>query len=117
MPSENGVRRDDRGHPRERATSETLADHGETAPFIIAQSQPSTVELRLEHAILFAEELNDVELLPIKPPEERRKKQVERNHARSLRQKGGRRSFRTLRDLTPSWVVCIHEQDLETLAA
>ena len=87
MPSEYGVRRDDRGHPRERATPEALADHGETPAFIIAQPQPSTVQLRPEHAIFFAEELNDVELLSIKPPEQRRKEQVERNHARSLRQR------------------------------
>jgi hypothetical protein len=68
MPSENGVRRDDRGNPRERATAEALADHGETAPFIIAQAQPSTVQLHLEHAILFAQKVNHVALLSIKPP-------------------------------------------------
>jgi hypothetical protein len=56
------------------------------APFIIAQAQPSTVELHLEHAILFAQKLNHVALISIKPPEQRRKEQVKWNHARSLRQ-------------------------------
>ena len=45
------------------------ADHGETPAFIIAQPQPSTVQLRPERAIFFAEELNDVTLLSIKRPD------------------------------------------------
>jgi hypothetical protein len=96
MPSENGVRRDDRGNPRERATAEAPADHGETAPFIIAQAQPSTVQLHLEHAILFAQKLNHVALLSIKPPEQRRKEHVS-GTTRGVYVKAGRRSFRTLR--------------------
>jgi hypothetical protein len=97
MPSENGVWRDDRGNPRERATSEAPADHGETAPFIIAQAQPSTVQLHREHAILFAQKLNHVALLSIKPPEQRRKEQVKWNHARSLRQSRSRQFSDTTR--------------------
>ena len=88
MPSENRVRRDDRRDVREDPTAEALTDDGETPTFVVIQPQPPAVQLRLQNAVLFAQEFDDVALLPFEPAEQRRNDQVQRKHARSLRQTG-----------------------------
>ena len=77
--------------------AEAVPDDGETPPFVVIQPHSPAVQLRLQYAVLFPQELDDIGLFPFEPAEPRRDDQVERNHTRSLRQRR-RSSFRTLRD-------------------
>lgn len=67
MPPENGVRRHDRRDLRKQATPEAPAHDGETSPFVITESHPPTVQLRLQHAVFFVEECDHVALVALKP--------------------------------------------------
>jgi hypothetical protein len=88
VPPENRVRRDDRRDFRENPTAEAITDRGETPTFVVTQPHPPAVQLRLQYAVLCPEEIDDIALLPFKPAEQRRYDQVQRKHARSLRQRG-----------------------------
>ena len=68
--------------------AEAVTDDGETPPFVVIQPQPPAVQLRLQYAVLFPQEFDDIALFPFEPAEQRRDDQVERQHARSLRQRG-----------------------------
>jgi hypothetical protein len=57
----------------------------ETPPFVVSQPQPPAVQLRLENAVLFPQEFQNIALLPLKPAEQRGDEHVQRKHSRSLR--------------------------------
>jgi hypothetical protein len=50
-----------------QATPEAPANDGEMSPFVITESHPPTVQLRLQHAVFFVEERDHVALLALKP--------------------------------------------------
>jgi hypothetical protein len=85
MPPQDGLRHDQRRHLREHSTPQALAEDGKTPPFIVTQLQASAVQLSLEHSVLLAQEFDHVPLLPFEPSEERRNKEMQRNHRASLR--------------------------------
>ena len=85
MPPEDRLRRDQRRDLREHSTSQALAEDGETPPFVVTQLQASTVQLSLENPVLLAQEFDHVPLLPFDPSEQRRDKEIQRNHRGSLR--------------------------------
>jgi Transposase zinc-binding domain len=66
-------------------SSQALTEDGETPPFLVTQLQPSTAQLSLEHPVLLAQEFDHVPLLLFEPSEQRRDKEMQRNHCASLR--------------------------------
>ena len=98
VPSENRVRRDDRRNLRENPSAEALTDDGKTPPFVVTEPHSPAVQLRLQYTVLFPQEFDDIALFPFEPAEQRRDDQVQRKHARSLRQRSVC-SFRTLREI------------------
>jgi hypothetical protein len=50
----------------------------------VTQLQPSTAQLSLENSVLLAQEFDHVPLLLFEPSEERRDKEMQRNHGASL---------------------------------
>lgn len=63
MPAENGVRRHDRGHHRQRPPSEPVPQGCEASPFRITEPQASTAQLRPQEPVLFPQECDRVVLL------------------------------------------------------
>ena len=53
---------------------------GEAPSFVVAQLQPSTAQPSLEHPVLLAQEFDHVPLFPFEPSEQRRDKEMQRNH-------------------------------------
>ena len=86
---------------RQQSTSQAFAEDGETPPLVVTQPQASTVQLPLENPVLLAQEFDHVPLLLFKPSEERRDKEMQRNHCASLRHSRRRSSFDTLRPDLP----------------
>lgn len=80
MPSENGVGRDERRNFSQHAASESLPQHGEPSALTIVQPEPLAAQLRLERAVLFAEEGDHIALLALKPAKQRRQQHLQRNH-------------------------------------
>jgi hypothetical protein len=66
MPAQNRVRRHE-GCDVGRPTADLLPEHRESPPLIVGQSPAVAAQLRLQHAVLFAQELDDVSLLALKP--------------------------------------------------
>jgi hypothetical protein len=69
----------------------------ETPPFVVSQPQPPAVQLRLENAVLFPQEFQNIALLPLEPAEQRGDDHVQ---AEALAKSTGtkrRRNLRTLR--------------------
>ena len=97
MPPEDGIRRDQRRDLREHSTSQALAEDGETPPFVVTQLQASTVQLSLENPVLLAQKCDYVPLLPFEPSEQRRDKEMQRNHGAQSTSLPRRSSFDTLR--------------------
>lgn len=85
MPAENRIGRHDRCDIREQPAAKAMADGGEPPTFVVAQPHPTAMQLRLEHAILFPQEVDDVAVLAFQPAEQRRDDQVQGKHPRSLR--------------------------------
>ena len=81
MPSENRVWRDERRNLSQHAASEALPQHREPSALVIVQPEPPAAQLRLEGAVLFAEEGDHIALLAIKPSKQRRQQHLQRNHA------------------------------------
>jgi hypothetical protein len=73
---------------REDPSAEALTDDGQTPPFVVTEPHSPAVQLRLQYAVLFPQEFDDIALFPFEPAEQRRDDQMEREHARSLRQRG-----------------------------
>jgi hypothetical protein len=84
MPPQDRLRRDQRRNLREHSTPQALAEDGETPPVVVTQLQASTVQLSLEHPIFLAQEFDHVSLFPFEPAEQRRNKEMQRNHCASL---------------------------------
>ena len=80
MPPEDRLRRDQR---REHSTSQALTEDGEAPSFVVTQLQPSTAQLALENPVLLAQEFDYVPLFPFEPSEQRRNKEMKRNHCAS----------------------------------
>ena len=85
MPPEDRLRRDQRCDLREQSASQALTHDGETPTLAVTQLQPPTAQLSLENPVLLAQEFNHVPLLLFEPSEERRDKEMQRNHDASLR--------------------------------
>jgi hypothetical protein len=73
---------------REDPPAETLTDDGQPPTFVVAELHSSAVQLRLQDAVLFPQEFDNIALLPFEPTEQRRDDQMQRKHARSLRPSG-----------------------------
>jgi hypothetical protein len=86
VPSKNGVGRHEGRALAQQAASKPLAQHRETTPLIVVQSQPTSAQLRFEHPVLFAKEGDDIALLAIEPSQKRSHRHLQRNHAYTLRQ-------------------------------
>jgi hypothetical protein len=69
---------------REVPPTKALTDDRET-PTVVIQPQSPAVQLRVQYAVLFPQEFDDIALLLFEPAEQRRKDQVQRKHSRSLR--------------------------------
>jgi len=90
MPSKNGVGpRDGRDLPK-YPTPKPMRQFGKSAPLGVIQSKSPPFKLRLEDAVLFTQERDDVVLLVSKPTAQRCDQELERKHVRSPRQ---RRAF------------------------
>jgi hypothetical protein len=63
-------------------------DDGEPATFVVAQAHAPAVQLRLEHAVLFPQEFDEIALFPFDPADQHGDDQRQRKHAWSLRQSG-----------------------------
>ena len=67
MPSENGIGRDERRNFLQHAAPESPPQYGEPSALIIVQPEPLAAQLRLERAVLFAEEGDHIALLALEP--------------------------------------------------
>jgi len=83
VPPEDRLRRDQRRDLREHSTSQALTEDGEAPSFVVTQLQPSTAQLALENPVLLAQEFDYVPLFPFEPSEQRRNKEMKRNHCAS----------------------------------
>src|SRR5687768_15311369 len=86
VPAQDGVWAHQRGDISEQPTAQAVAERRETSSFVVIEAQPS-LEPRLQDAILFTEERDDVRLLALQPPAEHRHDKVKRKHGRSLCQR------------------------------
>ena len=96
MPAENRVRRDDRRHFCQKASTETGAEDSQAPPFTVGEPHSLISQLRLQDAVLFAQVLDDFVLFALEPAEERRDEQLQRNHSAESTPIAPR-GFRTLR--------------------
>jgi hypothetical protein len=97
VPAQNGVSRDDRGHLRQQPTTERRATSRQAPSVAIGEPQTLILQLRLQHAVLFAQVLDDLMLVALEPTDESGDEQLQWDHAPSLRHLG--RTFWTLRVL------------------
>ena len=67
MPSQNRVRRDDRGDLAQRLAPESLSTHGQPTSLIIGEPEPAAAQLAPQDSILFHQIRHDVLLVPIEP--------------------------------------------------
>jgi hypothetical protein len=68
MPSQDGVRRDQRRHLTQDLSSEALpAVRRESTPLGVGQPQAPAIELLVEHAVLFPQVRDDLQLVAIHP--------------------------------------------------
>lgn len=87
-------------HPRadvaERGRCEASRATSSQAPSVaVGESQTLILQLRLQHAVLFAQVLDGLMLVALEPTDESSDEQLQWNHAPSLRHLG--RNFWTLR--------------------
>jgi hypothetical protein len=54
VPAQNGVRRDNRRHLHQQPTTESRATGGQASSLVVGEPQPVVLQLRLQHAVLFA---------------------------------------------------------------
>jgi hypothetical protein len=85
IPSQNRVGCRDRGHAGERATSEAMSDGGKTSSFMITEPHGTTVKLRLQQSVLFAQKRDGGVLFPVHPRAEHADERLELSHGRILR--------------------------------
>jgi hypothetical protein len=67
MPTEDRVRRHDGRDPRQQPAAQAMAQFSKTASLAVIETQSPSLELRLQHPILFAQEREDVLLLSLQP--------------------------------------------------
>jgi hypothetical protein len=65
-------------------TADLASKHGESTPLIVRQPHTVAARLRLQHAILFTQEVDHVALFSIEPPGQRREDQLSRDHDENL---------------------------------
>ena len=80
MPAQNRVRRHDRRDARQQPAAQAMAQFGEASSFVVIQTQSPSLEPRLQHAILFAQERDDVLLLALKPATQHGDQELKRKH-------------------------------------
>lgn len=80
MPTQNSVRRHECADVAQGPTADQSSEHREPSPLIIGQPHTAAAQLRLQDAILFAKEVDDVSLLAFEPAGERRQDQLQREH-------------------------------------
>jgi hypothetical protein len=80
MPAQNRVRRDNRRHLRQQPTPQSRAADGQAPPVVVGEPQTLVLQQRPEHAVLFAEVLDDVVLFALEPAEEGHDEELQRNH-------------------------------------
>ena len=68
----------------QQRASETLPQNRETPALVIVQAKPTAAQLRLQHAVLLAEEGNHVALFSLKPAKQTRQQHLQRNHGSTL---------------------------------
>jgi hypothetical protein len=68
MPSQDGVRRDQRRHLTQDVSSEAVPVHGEPTSLGIGQPQAPSVKVLFQDAVLFSQVLDDLELVAIHQP-------------------------------------------------
>ncbi len=86
VPAENRVRCRYGGHLRQPGTSQLVPEHGQTSPFLIAESQASSAQVRPQHPILFLQERDHFVPLAQDPAAQGPDEPLERRHGRILRQ-------------------------------
>lgn len=96
VPAQNGVSRDDRRHLCQQPTTESRATSSQAPSVAVGEPQTLILQVRLQHAVLFAQVLDGLMLVALEPTDESGDEQLQWNHAPSLRHLG--RNFRTLRD-------------------
>ena len=84
MPAENRVWCDDRRHLREETRPQSVPQFAKVSPLAIVETQTPSTEPRLQNAILFSQERDQICLLTMKPRTHRHDDQLKRSHARSL---------------------------------
>ena len=77
MPSQNRVRRDDRGDLAQDAPSEPVAQDGEPPPIVIRQLEPLPTQLASKDPILFHQIRQGASLLAIQPTSQDREHHLE----------------------------------------
>ena len=76
VPAQNSVRGNDRGDASEDPSAEDLALGSEATTLGVGQSKAFSAELLLQDSVLFDEELDDVDLVPVHPACERGQEQL-----------------------------------------
>ena len=72
VSSENGVWRDESRDLSQHAPAESQPQHREPSALIVVQPKPSAAQLRLQRAVLFAEEGDHIALLALEPSKQSR---------------------------------------------
>ena len=80
MPPQNRVGCDDRRDLRQHPTTQPFAKRGQPSPVIIRQPQTLMAQLRLQHAVLFAQVQDDLVLFMLEPAQEGRDEELHRHH-------------------------------------
>jgi hypothetical protein len=93
------------GWPRQ--SDHGSADDGQAPPFVVRQPHSLISQLRLQDAILCAQEQDNFALFVLEPAEKRRDEQLQRNHSAESTPTA-RRCFRTLRALPRFARSCLH---------
>ena len=70
VPTEDGIRREERAYFAEELAAEHLSLDSQTAPLIVAEQEAFLAEFLLEHLILGSQVLDDFLLLTVHPTSE-----------------------------------------------
>jgi hypothetical protein len=82
IPPEDGVGCHDAGDVREAAPAENVAFHGQAAPLVVGEANPSGTVRGAEDTVLFEQVVNDGLLVPVDPAGD--EKEEERERGRQL---------------------------------
>jgi hypothetical protein len=77
MPAENRVRRDKGRDVAKGASADLVSQHRQPSTLIVGQPDATAAQLRLESPILFAQEVDDIALLSLKPANKRHDQEME----------------------------------------